>query len=262
MPPAGAAGASGDAHVQASTELFNSAFSNDLNGVKKALDDQGDVNTTDLKGVTPLLLAVHNNNADMVKLLLSKKANVNACSTNSSPLHEAVRQHDQAILDLLLGSSANVNLTTDFGKTPLHMAIQEEEAGLIDFLLSKKADTNLKNDGQVGCLHFAAAAVDHKILEKVLKIKGLNPNERNGNGKTPLHVAAEKNNFDQIKLLLNQGVDTKIKDGWGRLAEECGKTTAYHLIKDHKAGTKYEIIDPNAPEPKKPEKLFDTGELQ
>lgn len=75
--------------------------------------------------MTPLVLAVHNNNVEMVKFLLSKKANVNAVSTNSSPIHEAVRQHNQAILDLLLSAGGNVNLTTDFGKTPLHMAIQE-----------------------------------------------------------------------------------------------------------------------------------------
>jgi ankyrin repeat protein len=252
----------GDTHVQASTELFNAAFADDLAGVKKAADESADINTQDLKGVTPLLLAVWNSNMEMVKFLLSKKANPNACSTNSSPVHEAVRQHNQQILEVVLSGGGNINLTTDFGKTPLHTAIQEEQDGLIDYLISKKADVKSKNDGGVGCLHFGAATTNYKILEKLLKIKELNVNERNGNGKTPLHVATEKNNIDHIKLLLNVGVDTKIKDGWGRLAEECGKTTAYHLIKDHKAGTKYEIVDPNAPDPKKPEKLFDTGDLQ
>jgi ankyrin repeat protein len=252
----------GDTHVQASTELFNAAFGNDLAGVKKGVDDGGDVNTVDLKGVSPLLLAVHNSNVEMVKFLLSKKANVNASSTNSSPVHEAVRQHSQQLLDIILSAGGNINLTTDFGKTPLHMAIQEEQEGLIDYLISKKADVKAKNDGLVGCLHFGAATSNHKLLEKLLKFKELNANERNGNGKTPLHVAAEKNNIDHIKILLNLGVDSKIKDGWGRLAEECGKTTAYHLIHDHKPGTKYDIIDPNAPDPKKPEKLFDTGDLQ
>jgi hypothetical protein len=35
--------------VEASTLLFNSALANDFNSVKKAIDDQGDVNTADLK---------------------------------------------------------------------------------------------------------------------------------------------------------------------------------------------------------------------
>jgi len=254
----------GDQHVQASTELFNGAFSNDLSIVKKGVDDGGDVNAVDLKGVTPLLLAVYNDNIDMVKFLLSKKASVNATSTNSSPLHEAVRQHNQQMCEILLSAGANINLQTDFGKTPLHTAIQEEQEGIIDFLISKKADVKAQNDAQVGVLHFGAATKDHKILEKLLKIKELNINERNGNGKTPLHIAAERNSLDHIKLLLSHssGADPKIKDGWGRLPEECGKSTAYHLIHDHKPGQKYEIIDANAPDAKKPEKLFDTGDLQ
>lgn len=86
-----------------------------------------------------------------MKLLLSKKANINATSTNSSPLHEAVRllslmveenfrghvsisqvrQHNQQMADILLAGGANINLTTDCGKTPLHFAIQE---GIYAFL--------------------------------------------------------------------------------------------------------------------------------
>jgi len=252
---------SGDVHVQASTELFNSALANDLAGVKKAEGEGADVNVIDLKGVSPLLLAVHNQNMEMVKFLLSKKANPNLCSTNSSPVHEAVRMHNQAILDVLLGAGGKIELTTDFGKTPLHMAIQEEQEALIDFLISKKADVKAKNDGKVGCVHFAAACTNVKIMEKFLAMKDTNINERNGNGKTALHIAAEKNNIDMIKLLLNKGADTQQRDGWGRLAEECGKQTAYKMLHDHVAGTKYEFVDPDAPEKKGEKPLFDVGDI-
>jgi len=254
---------SGDAHVQASTELFNAALAGDLAAVKKAEGEGGDVNVIDLKGVTPLLLAVHNQNVEMVKFLLSKKANPNLCSTNSSPVHEAVRVHNQQILEIVLSGGGNINLSTDFGKTPLLMAIQEEQEAIFDFLLGKKADTKVKNDGKVSCIHFAAASNSLKIMEKILAWKDTNINERNGNGKTALHIAAEKNNGDMIKVLLNKGADTKEKDGWGRLAEECGKQTAYKMIHDHVPGTKYEFVDPDAPE-KKGDKtpLFDVGDLQ
>jgi len=258
----------GDAHVQASTELFNSALASDLAGVKKAEGEGGDVNVIDLKvalnfqGVAPLLLAVHNQNVEMVKFLLSKKANPNLCSTNSSPVHEAVRVHNQAILEIVLGAGGNINLTTDFGKTPLHMAIQEDHEALVDFLVSKKADTKAKNDGKVGCIHFAAAGTSLKIMEKFLAMKEVNIDEKNGNGKTALHVATEKNNIDMIKVLLNKGADKSQKDGWGRLAEECGKQSAYNLIHEHKEGTKYEIVDADAPDKKGAAPLFDVGDIQ
>lgn len=43
----------------------------------------------------------------------------------------------------------------------------------------------------------------------------------------------------------SQGADTKQRDGWNRLPEECGKNNAYHMIHDHVPGAKY---DPPTPD--------------
>jgi len=66
--------------------------------------------------------------------------------------------------------------------------------------------------------------------------------KKNANGKTPLHIAAEKGNIDAIKVLLNANAVTNIKDALGRLPSECGKITAYNMISGHKPGQKYEYI--------------------
>jgi len=42
------------------------------------------------------------------------------------------------------------------------------------------------------------------------KVAGLNA--RDGNGRTPLHVAAAKGNLDVAKLLLDDGADPGVKD--------------------------------------------------
>jgi len=66
--------------------------------------------------------------------------------------------------------------------------------------------------------------------------------KKNANGKTPLHIAAEKGNIDAIKVLLNNNAVTNIKDALGRFAAECGKITAYNMISNHKPGPKKEYI--------------------
>jgi len=92
-----------------------------------------------------------------------------------------------------------------------------------------------------GSLHFAAIEGDRAMVEKFLHISG-GINEQNNNGKTPLHVAAEKGNIDGIKVLLNGNVTTTTKDVMGRVAAECGKITAYKMISEHKPGMKYEYV--------------------
>jgi len=85
--------------------------------------------------------------------------------------------------------------------------------------------------------------------------------KKNNNGKTPLHIAAEKGNIDAIKVLLNNNAVTTIKDVLGRVPAECGKITAYKMISEHKPGQKYEYItaddiedDEDKKDAKQPEK--------
>lgn len=104
----------------------------------------------------------------MVDFLLSHKANVNAASLSSSPLHEAVRTHNKSMVEKILSAGADVNLKTDGGKTPLHLAAQEGLVEIFDLLLSKKADPQAMNDADTNLLHFASTQDSRHIMEKAL----------------------------------------------------------------------------------------------
>jgi len=114
--------------------------------------------------------------------------------------------------------------------------------GYCRFIIEKKADPTLTNDTGVTSLHFAAATAPKEGFEKILALK-IPIDSINKNGKTPLHVAAEKGNMDAIKLLLMGGASTTILDGWGRTPQEAGKQTAFNLISSHRPGQKYEFVD-------------------
>jgi len=230
-----------DLHQKESSEIYRGAEINDTTLLNQGIAGGGDVNSSNLQGVTPLLLAVKNQNLGMVGVLLKAGANPNAVSADSSPIHEAVRKNNTQILTHILDHGGKINITTTDGKTPLHVAVQQIQPEMIQFLLSRGADAKAKTVQNVTCLHFAAAEGDRLLLEKFISL-GNHVNEANANGKTPLHVAAEKNHIDAIKSLLNAGADAKLKDSWGRVAAECGKVTAFKLLGAHKPGQKYEFV--------------------
>lgn len=230
-----------DLHQKESSDIYHGAETNDVALVNQGIAGGGDVNCSNLQGVTPLLIAVKNLNSALVGILLKAGANANAVSADSSPVHEAVRKNNIPILTQILDGGGKVNSTTPDGKTPLHIAVQSNQVDMIQFLLSRGADPKAKTAQNVSCLHFAAAEGDRLLIDKFISL-GNHVNEANANGKTPLHVAAEKNHLDAIKALLNAGADAKLKDSWGRVAAECGKTTAYKLLNAHKPGQKYEFV--------------------
>jgi len=81
-----------DLHQKESHDIFEGAEKNNIAQVQEGLAGGGDVNTCNLQGVTPLLLAVKAQNVPIINVLLAAGANINAVAADSSPVHEAVRQ--------------------------------------------------------------------------------------------------------------------------------------------------------------------------
>jgi len=244
-----------DHHVKESADLYRAAEENNFAEVQNAVNAGADVNTTSLQGVSPLLWAAKHGNLQMAQFLLSKNGNPNIVSSECGPLHEAVIKHNIPFVELLLEKKANINLPGEGGKTAVHYAILEGHFDMVDFLLKKGADIKAKNISGATALHFGVMNGDRLLVEKFLPC-GIN--EKNNNGKTPLHIAAEKGNIDAIKVLLNNNAVTNIKDTQGRVPSECGKITAYKMISEHKPGQKYEFVtvddddDEEGGAPKKP----------
>ena len=85
------------------------------------------VKKTDANGLTPLHWAVARNHANMVKLLLAQKADVNAQDKNgSTPLHWAAAGGLPDMAELLFTYNADVNIQDTKGRTALKIA---EESG-------------------------------------------------------------------------------------------------------------------------------------
>src|SRR5439155_18991587 len=87
------------------------------------LDHGVDVDLTDQYGLTALDVAAFLGFDELAKLLIERKANVNAASNDGyRPLHFAVRQESLPVVRLLLAAGAKIDVDDNQGRTPLRLA--------------------------------------------------------------------------------------------------------------------------------------------
>jgi ankyrin repeat protein len=153
-----------------------------------------DINAQDINGLTPLFLAIdYNAKNALIKALLEHNAdpNIKNNKDQTSFLLAIYKEWPIEGLALLLKHGADINTKDKNQWSPLSLAIQRNAPlQIIEFLLENGANPNYKQEC-IACLHNFA----HDYHEDQL---------------TPLFMAAQKENNDLIKLLLEYGADPEI----------------------------------------------------
>jgi ankyrin repeat protein/predicted DNA-binding WGR domain protein len=180
------------------------------------------IESFNLKKVTPLLLAVRGNKAEFVKTLIKYRANINAQDID--------------------------------GKYPLLQAVLNKNLPLVEVLLANKANPNLVDVNQRNCIHWAinlsnADADASNEIENCLLSSGGNLNAVDIRGRTPLHYAFVKigdpfniSPIDPIETVSNiisrKGVQIDVRDQWGNTplnyaAQRGSVISALYLMKNN-----------------------------
>ena len=110
------------------------AFLKNIEAVKQNLAAVVDVNATNVGGDTPLNSAAGNGHKEIVELLISKGADVNAKNAVNKPLHMAAERGHKEIVELLIAEGADVNAKVIFGQTLLDTAIINNRSELANLL--------------------------------------------------------------------------------------------------------------------------------
>ncbi|KAK0644252.1 ankyrin repeat-containing domain protein [Cercophora newfieldiana] len=178
---------------------------------------KADINSKDLRGVTPLMRAVGNNHSEAVEWLLNKGADpaVYDCQLKSA-IHYAVMGRCEASLGLLLRHGGAVMNTDVNNMTPIHHAVRVFHEGLHMLLgAGFSVDTPVTR-----CRYQLVRQHGSLIYEPVPDGSAVvNPQPKGQPvGLTPLHYAALLGHRSMVDRLLQSGADSSIASHQGETA--------------------------------------------
>ncbi len=256
----------GNSHFAKYTKMLKYGTLKDIKGIRnlQILDDKGqsllhvaaaiaslnvvsylseyiNVNQRDLKGNTPVSVAVDNNRLDVVKHFYSLGANLDAQDALAiNPIMKSINNDE--IFDYLLSKNVNLNSKNIFGNSLVHLIWNDKEK--LSKIYEKGANFNAVDGNGENLVHYAVEAdnidllnfyltkgvlpdtPDHynetpifktqnlQILE-ILKKQNVNFNQQNNNGDTYLHKAIKLGNSKLIDFLVESKVDVNLKNRLG-----------------------------------------------
>lgn len=200
------------------TPLHYAAREGHLQVCQLLLDSGAVLDAKDKEGATALVYAVGRNAEGTVRFLLEKGSRPEEGTHNGFPLlaYVALRKPFD-FLEILLSYKPNLDATSTL-VTPLQALSSIGEIEGVTKLLEAGADPNKKGPNGATPLHSAIAYRRHPVdLDRIrlfLKYKA-DPNATDKNGSTPLHYALLRQDYESVKVLLENSANPIIKNNAG-----------------------------------------------
>ncbi|CAB3241146.1 unnamed protein product [Arctia plantaginis] len=211
--------------------LLYSARHGELSVVKALLDAKNEgkltldinckgKNKTNL-GWTPLHLATYFGHTEVVRALLEAGANVDEVNdTGDTALHKASFIGNEDLVIQLIKHKADVNIMNGEGKTPCDMSKTRDVQRLLE-----AAERSERHERERLLLTAAREGRIDDIQELLSSPNTPNINCVDAQGNTCLHCAAYRGHTRLAVLLLQNGVDTTLRNNCGQLAIDMAKDT-------------------------------------
>ncbi len=155
----------------------------------------------------------------IAQLLLDSGAQVNSQAGfyNTTPLYGAAQNGSLELVKLLVSKGAKVNAVDKYFSRPLAKAVQADNLEIAKFLLEHGADKTINHsDTEFQTAIFKARSAK---MAQLLIANGANVSESDKKGQSVLfHAVARYLDFDLLKVLLQNGADINAQDKSGTTA--------------------------------------------
>ena len=155
---------------------------------------------------------------DLIDTLVSKGADLNAVNTSNgeTALHMAVRNGLYEICEKLINYGADITISDKHGRNILHTACGSNHYAIIKLLFLKfgdKIDIDAKTNDLLGESALICASRNHfNDIIKLLISYNVTINSTDNNGQSALHWCAKVNNCQGAILLLENGANINLQD--------------------------------------------------
>ena len=185
--------------------------------LQSIIDRGADVNATNKKNCTALMLASEKGNVDGLNVLLSAGANTTVKDVvGNTWLHYAIYGAcNKDIVQSIIDQGADVNAANNENATALMLASKKGSVDAINVLISAGADQTIEDANGNTWIHYAFGGDGNKdVLQSIIDL-GADVNATNKENATALMLASEKGNVDGLTVLLSAGANTTLEDAVG-----------------------------------------------
>ena len=163
------------ASIKKKWSLYEAAASGQLKELISILDKQPDlINTLAKDGFCALSLACFFGHKEIANEFVERGADVNLAANNASkifPIHAATASANLDIIRLLLSNGADINAAQHGGFRAIHSAASHGNLAMLKLLLHFHADINVKTDDGITPLRFAMDN-EHNECSLILRLYG------------------------------------------------------------------------------------------
>ncbi|KPP75000.1 serine/threonine-protein phosphatase 6 regulatory ankyrin repeat subunit A-like [Scleropages formosus] len=181
--------------------------------VKLLLSRGANINAFDKKDRRAIHWAAYMGHMEVVKLLVSHGAEVTCKDKKAyTPLHAAASSGMISVVKYLLDLGVDINEPNAYGNTPLHVACYNGQDVVVNELIESGANVNQVNEKGFAPLHFTAASRHGALCLELLVGNGADVNIKSKDGKTPLHMTAIHGRFSRSQAVIQSGAEIDCED--------------------------------------------------
>lgn len=191
--------------------LLKAANQGDKEAISKLLTDGADIDATDERGRTSVMIAVHTNQLELFTFLVEQGANINIWDNQlDNPLLYAGAEGKLDFLKAAIAAGADTTITNRYGGTALIPAADRGHVEIVrELLMNSDVDVNhVNNLGWTALLEaiiLGDGGKNHQEIVNLLIEHGVDVNLADRSGVTPLQHAKKQGYQEMVDVLTSAG---------------------------------------------------------